>query len=260
MKNRPAYGIDSVDHALRLALLLQQEGPLRVTDAAERLGVARSTAHRLLSMLVYRDFAEQDADRRYVAGPALRRPAAAEPVAWLRSVALPHLRALVARVNETVSLQFPLGDQVRFVVTVECDQVLRIGDREGRMLPTHLASGGLAMLALRPEEEVLAQYAAPDGPEVDPARLLRTLRQVRRQGYARNDEATETGVTAIGRAVRGGDGEALAALALAVPTARFRGSRPCWRPCAPAGRGGRSAARPPAPPYARPTPPRAWAG
>ena len=52
MKNKPAYAIDSVDHALHLVQLLQHEGPLRVTDAAERLDVSRSTAHRLLAMLV----------------------------------------------------------------------------------------------------------------------------------------------------------------------------------------------------------------
>ena len=69
MKNRPPYAITSVDHALRLAQVLQREGELTVSEAAERLGVARSTAHRLLAMLVYRDFAEQGPDRRYRAGP-----------------------------------------------------------------------------------------------------------------------------------------------------------------------------------------------
>src|SRR5882757_10214062 len=92
VKNKPQYGIDSVDHALHLAAVLQQEGPLRVSEAAERLGVARSTAHRLLAMLVYRDFAEQDADRRYRPGPVLRLTARPEPVAALRHAALPHLR------------------------------------------------------------------------------------------------------------------------------------------------------------------------
>ena len=52
MKNRPAYAIASVDSALLLATVLQQEGPLRVTDVATRLGVSASTAHRLLGMLV----------------------------------------------------------------------------------------------------------------------------------------------------------------------------------------------------------------
>lgn len=48
-KERPAYAITSVDHALRLAALLQLEGATTVTDAAARLGVAPSTAHRLLA-------------------------------------------------------------------------------------------------------------------------------------------------------------------------------------------------------------------
>ena len=73
VKNRPAYAITSVDSALLLATLLQQEGAMRVTDVAARLGASVPTAHRLLGMLVYRDFAEQLPDRRYAAGPFLRR-------------------------------------------------------------------------------------------------------------------------------------------------------------------------------------------
>ena len=146
MKNKPTYSIDSVDHALRLAGLLQQEGPLRVADAAERLGVARSTAHRLLAMLVYRDFAEQNADRRYAAGSVLRHLAGVEPVAQLRAVALPHLQRLVDQTGETANLMVLLGKYVRFVATIECCHVLRVGDREGRMVPAHLASGGPTLL------------------------------------------------------------------------------------------------------------------
>lgn len=221
MKNKPAYGIESVDHALHLATVLQQEGPLRVSEAAERLGVARSTAHRLLAMLVYRDFAEQGADRRYVAGPVLRRTPPVEPVAALRRAALPHLQALVERTGESANLQVVVGDQARFVASVECHQVLRVGDREGRMLPARLASGGRAVLAARFDEEVAALYAG--SPDVEA--LLRDLRRVRRRGFAVNDQATETGVTAIGRAVRGPDGAAVAAVSIAMPTVRFRRDR-----------------------------------
>jgi DNA-binding IclR family transcriptional regulator len=52
---------------------------------------------------------------------------------------------------------------------------------------------------------------------------------VRRQGIAINDQGTETGVTAIGRAARGPDGTVVAAVSLAIPTARFRRERiPEW--------------------------------
>ena len=46
LKAKPQYALRSVDHALQLAVLLQVEGPQTVSDVAERLGVARATAHR----------------------------------------------------------------------------------------------------------------------------------------------------------------------------------------------------------------------
>ncbi len=105
MKNKPPYSIESVDNALHLAQLLLLEGPLGVRDAAARLAVAPSTAHRLFAMLVYRDFAEQGPDRLYLPGPALRGAGATEaPVALLRRLARPHLRRLVDRVNESANL------------------------------------------------------------------------------------------------------------------------------------------------------------
>jgi IclR family transcriptional regulator, acetate operon repressor len=218
MKNKPVYSIESVDHALRLAVLLAQEGPFGVSEAAERIGVARSTAHRLLAMLVYRDFAAQDADRRYTAGPVLRSLSRAEPVTQLRAVALAHLRALVDRTGETANLMVPLGNQVQFLATVECRHVLRVGDREGRLLPAHLASGGRALLARLGSAEVEARYA---GGDVDLKALHNVLRQTRRQGFAINNQATETGVTAIGYALDG----PLAALSIAMPTARYTRSQ-----------------------------------
>ena len=54
------WSITSVDHALRLASLLQMEGTTTVSDAAAHLGIAPSTAHRLLAMLVYCDFATRE--------------------------------------------------------------------------------------------------------------------------------------------------------------------------------------------------------
>ncbi|MFI6366302.1 IclR family transcriptional regulator [Nocardia sp. NPDC050630] len=214
MKNKPAYSIESVDHALWLAVMLQQEGPMRVAEVAERLGVARSTAHRLLAMLVYRDFAEQDDERRYVAGAVLRPADPGMPVARLREVALPVLRKLMNRCGETVHLMMLAGTEIRFIASAECDAVLRVGDREGRVLPAHLASGGQAMLAALTDAEIDRRYADTG---VDVPVLRRELRKVRRNGFAINNQRTETGLTALGRALPG----ARLALSIAMPTARY---------------------------------------
>ena len=228
VKNRPAYAIASVDSALLLASLLQQEGAMRVTDVAARLGVSVSTAHRLLGMLVYRDFAEQLPDRRYGAGPVLRRgPVQQASAARLREVALPHLRRLVEVVGETANAMVLAGPDVRFIATVESDQVLRVGDRTGRTLPAHLASGGKAVLATLDDGEIAAVLDALDDAEV--AQVLRGLRTVRRRGFAMNDQGTEAGLTAVGVAVPPAGGFTGAALSVAAPTARFARDRlPAW--------------------------------
>lgn len=57
----PQYPIESVDNALRLLLLLGEQTEIRLTEASQYLGVASSTAHRLLAMLQYRGgFIRQD--------------------------------------------------------------------------------------------------------------------------------------------------------------------------------------------------------
>jgi DNA-binding IclR family transcriptional regulator len=228
MKNKPAYAIESVDSALRLALLLQQEGPLRGSEVADRLGVARSTAHRLLAMLVYRDFAEQDQDQRYAPGPVLRTALLPpSPVSTLRRVALPYLHDLMDRAGETVNLQVLVGSRIRFVATVECAQVLRVGDREGKILPAHLVSGGKMLLATLGDEEIRTLYSANAG--IDVQTLLAQLHRIRQRGFAINDQKTERGVTALARPVLGADGHPMAAVALAMPSARFsRGRLPEW--------------------------------
>lgn len=227
MQNKPPYPVTSVDHALQLAILLQQEGPLRVSDAAERLGVSPSTAHRLLAMLVYRGFAEQRPDRRYQAGDVLR-PAvpSVAPVALLRQVALPHMRELVERVQESVNLMVLAGTEARFVASAECAQVLRVGSRAGRTLPAHLCSGGKAVLAALPPRDVAALYA---GADVNLPRVQRELALVRKRGFAVNDQRTEAGLTALGVVVRDAARAPVAGLAIAMPSVRFHRDRvPGW--------------------------------
>jgi hypothetical protein len=69
---RPQYPIESVDNALKILLLLGERSELRLTEVADYLGVASSTAHRLLAMLQYRGFVRQEGrSKAYLPGTAL---------------------------------------------------------------------------------------------------------------------------------------------------------------------------------------------
>jgi len=227
MRKEPPYPLRSVDHALTLLALLADTGSLRLTDAARELGVSPSTAHRLLSMLVYRDFAQQAADRSYRPGPALALPHLRSPdVLTMRRRLGPLLHQLGGRTGESVNLSVLIGTQVRIIETIESTQSLRVGDRRGLVLPAYVASGGRAMLAALPDAEVatiLESEVATGSVKLDS--LLRALTRVRRLGYAVNAEESEVGVSAIGASINDSAGTPLAAVSVAVPTARFGRTR-----------------------------------
>ena len=145
----------------------------------------------------------------------------------LREVALPHLRRLVDDLGETANLMVLSGVDVRFVATVECDQILRVGDRTGRTLPAHRSSGGKAVLATLTPDDLADAVVGLEQPIL--ARLQRELRTVRRRGYAVNDQETETGLIAVGAAVPTAAGAPAAGISVALPRARWSRDRlPEW--------------------------------
>ncbi|MFG3021582.1 IclR family transcriptional regulator [Streptomyces sp. NPDC048254] len=227
LKTPPPYPIASVDHALRAATILQMEGGATVAQLAERLGVARSTAHRILAMLVYRDFAVRGEDRVYRAGPVLELAAHSQSlVSRLRAAALPHLHRVVDLVDETANLIVRTGDTARFIASVECRQALRVGSREGMVFPAHRTTAGLLLLADLTDEELEEVYAPgryrdrpADRPDL--VRLRTELRRMRRNGFAVNRERSERGLVAVGVPVRDRDGTALAGLSVSMPSVRY---------------------------------------
>lgn len=232
MKNKPPYAVESVDNALRILQMLRDSGVVRVSDVAAELGIARSTAHRLLAMLVYRDFAVQAEDRSYRPGPAIAaEPLRGEPAQRLRQVMRPHMEALCDQVAETINLVVRLGTQTRFLHTVESAHVLRVGDRQGTILPAWKTSGGKVLLAELPDAQLTALLRGaggrpPEGMTAAERRSLVTqLRLVRDQGYAENIEESESGVCAIGVCVRDRLGDPVAALSVAAPSVRYTPDR-----------------------------------
>lgn len=226
MQNRPAYPVGAADTVLRVLLLLSEAGELRVSDAASRLGVARSTAHRMLAMLVLHGFAEKDGRRIYRPGPALRQVAGRPRLPpELVTAAQPTLRRLAGSLRETVHLMVLEGNGVRFVDGVEGPQTLRVGPRTGMLLPAHATSGGKVLLAELPDSQLAALYprGLPGGEKpalTDLAALRRELTAVRRRGYATNSEESERGVSAVGAVIRDRSGRAVAAVAVAAPSSR----------------------------------------
>ena len=135
---RPAYPIASVDRAVRLLLLVHRRSRVRLSEASEALGVAPSTAHRLLAMLVFHDLVRQEDRHAYVPGPALATIARATiSETDLRLLARPIVQRLASATDETVHLAVLEGRMVRYLDGVESTRALRMAARTGRTVPAH---------------------------------------------------------------------------------------------------------------------------
>ncbi|MGH3319164.1 MAG: IclR family transcriptional regulator [Streptosporangiaceae bacterium] len=230
----PSYPIASVDNALRLLLMFRDRHSVRLSEASAYLGVAHSTAHRLLAMLAYHGFVRRESrTRAYVAGPALLEVGLAVVRGMdIRGYARPHLEAVAAAFNETVHLATLEGDKVRYLDAVESTKALRVAARTGLVLPAHCSALGKSLLAELPAEHFRELYpgngpltAETDRSITSVSALQRELRQVRRRGYATNNEESEDGVASVAAAVRGPSGAVIAALSVAAPTRRMTARR-----------------------------------
>jgi len=220
--------LTSVDNALWLLQLVAERQALRVSEAADLLGVARSTAHRLLSALRRRDFLMQDKPNGvYRPGPTLHAIGmAAISRIDIRRLAQPVLEQLRDQTRETSSLAILEGTMSRFIECCEGLSAVRVGSRTGIVRYAHASAIGKAMLAALPDAELNRRYPDEELPAATPSsittrhQLMLELAQVRRQGFALNWEESSDGVSAVAVALLDPAGSPLAAVSVAMPIMR----------------------------------------
>lgn len=180
-------------------------------------------------MLAYHGFVIQDeASKEYLPGPELIEVGLAVVQHMdIRRVTRPLLVELAAETGETVHLITVQGTTAHFIDGVESDRALRAGLRIGVTLPAHSTSGGKAVLAELPLEEVKRRYPRANLPEGTTNHSMKTrpellvqLERIREMGYAINDQETESDLRAVGVALHV-IGAPVAAIAVAAPAARM---------------------------------------
>jgi DNA-binding IclR family transcriptional regulator len=226
--------LKSLDCGLQLVLRLRDQASLSVSEAARSLGVAPSTAHRLLATLKARGFVTQDLpSRRYRAGTALLDVAlsALRNLDVRRSARL-HLESLAEEVRETVDLIMlgppgPAGPSMRFVDVVEGPERLRVASRLGEARPAHCTAGGKVLLAWLPSQQLERLYPEEELPGLT-ARSLTSreelweeLAMVRARGFATNAGESIEGLSAVAVPIRDPAGAVAAALAVSAPSSRL---------------------------------------
>jgi IclR family acetate operon transcriptional repressor len=229
-----AGAVQSVDRALLLLEALgEDEEGYRLTDLAIRTGLSPSTAHRLLTTLEKRRFVEFDqSDTTWHIG----RQSFAIGSAFVRrrnfvAPALPFLRRLRDLSHETANLGVVDDGEVVVLTQVESREIMRAITRVGGRAPMVTSGIGKAILATYSDEEVAAIIQRYGMRRLTPRSLVRAgelreaLEQVRRHGYALDDEEYVTGLRCVAAVIHNGQGEALAAISVSGLASRMPNER-----------------------------------
>jgi DNA-binding IclR family transcriptional regulator len=227
-RDPPANGVQVIARAAQILRALDGEPEgLSLSQLSERLGLPRSTVHRVVSALATEGLlAAASPNGRVRLGPELARLALSSR-RELRQELRPHLQRLFDTLNETVDCAVLDGDHLRFIDQIAAPHRLRAVSSVGATFPLHCTANGKAILAELARDEV-ARVLPTRLKRCMPAtitgraELLAELETVRATHVAFDREEHTTGISAAGIAVRDPFG-ALAAISVPMPTQRFAG-------------------------------------
>jgi DNA-binding IclR family transcriptional regulator len=222
--------LSSVRNAARLLKAFSiHERELGVTELAARLGIGKSTTHRLLATLAGEGLIEQDtATGRYRLGPAVHELGGAVSAgATLHAAVLPPMNDLRERTGEAVLIGVLDGHQVAYVDRLDTPHTLRMFVDVGRRSDAHATGTGKCLLAFLPPDQLDRLLDGWDLAQHTPhtithhTALRHDLRKVRRLGYAVNQHESEMGVLSVAAPIRDSGGRVVAAISVAGPAQRM---------------------------------------
>lgn len=226
MAAKRIYTINSIDRALQILSILGERGvPMRVSDISRRLRIDKSTAYRIISTLRARGFVEQESDtRKYTLGLKVLEVAALK----LRAIKLvpaakPFLEELMLRTREAVHMAVLAEGEVMYVDSEQCSGPFNVNTQVGGRAPVHSSAVGKALLAYRSPEEVSRIVAIKgltrftDRTIISTEELHEHLADVRKQGWAMDNEETFVGMRCLASAVFDHRGQVVASVGVSGP-------------------------------------------
>ena len=231
MNNQSDSLVQSLDRGLQLLLVFEDRGPdLSLGQLSQALDLPKSTVHRLIATLCARGFMEQvKSTGNYRLGLRLHGLGARTVVArTLTSEAEPFLRSLLEKHGETVSISVLDEDETVIIDKMESELAMRVTSQIGKRNPVHCSGSGKVLLA----------FAHPDTREKIISRITLTrhtdktitcrealrghLEEIRKRGYAVDDEEIQEDQICLSAPVWNHEASACAAITISGPAGRIR--------------------------------------
>jgi DNA-binding IclR family transcriptional regulator len=229
-RDKPAYPIQTLETTIQIINCLEKlEKEAGISEISHQTGLGISIIHRHLDTLCYHRFVDQDPDnQKYRLG--LRFFELGESVLQqinIGKLARPYLEDLMAQVNETVNLGVLHNDQVIFIDKIECRETLRAVSHPGKTYPLYCSGMGKALLAFLPDakrQSILREIkpvAYTDKTLTDIDLIRKDLENIRKTGYALDDQEVYQGIRCLAMPILNRSGYAVASISVSGPSMRL---------------------------------------
>lgn len=222
--------IKSIKKGLDILNCFSHENPeIGVTEVSKKLGLSKSTVSRLLYTFEQSHWVTKvSTNQKYRLGPKVLELASIfrSHTEW-RTVALPHLKVLRDKADETVTGFIIDGTQRVCIEKLDSSHEVRQFLNIGGRYPLHAGAAGKLLLAYLPKEkrkEILLRTGLPrftSNTIVQSKNLEKELNKIRQEGYAVSHQERAPFVSSVATPIRDFKGEVIAALCLSGLAGRF---------------------------------------
>jgi IclR family KDG regulon transcriptional repressor len=216
--------VRAVERALDILLCFTNESDLGLTELASRVGLHKSTVHRLLASLEGKGFIIRDpASEKYKLGYRVWELSANlmqsddMPV-----MLLPEMERLRDVVGETISLYVRDGQERIRIQAVQSRLAVRRVAPVGARLPLVVGASSKILVAYADkaiQDELLKEISWPEG--MNRKAFVKQLEHIVEVGYATSIEEREPGAAAVAAPIYNRTGQVVAALSVSGPANRL---------------------------------------
>lgn len=213
---------------------LAENGPMGIMELSAALGFHKSTTHRLVTSLQYMGYIRQDEESlKYALSlKILEIGSKILEQTNMASLIHPSLKKLSEQTGETVHLVRREGTEAVYIDKVESNvNSIRMVSRVGSRIPLYCSGVGKALLAELPDAEVTEIWNSSEIVSLTPYTLvklpdlMKKIEEVRKIGYALDDEENEEGVRCIAVSIPDYHKKPVYALSISAPVSRMTDAR-----------------------------------
>lgn len=222
--------VQSVDRALSILEALS-DGEMGLIDLSKKVELNKSTVHRLLNTLIYKNYVSQNPENnKYrLTFKVLELGNKMLNTISIVSIAKPYITRLAEETNEVVHLVSIEGNEVVYIDKIDSNNTIRMHSYIGKSIPIYCTAVGKAYMASMDDEMFFETWKnieknivkLTDNTITTKEAMLEELKRIRDTGYSIDREENEEDVVCVAAPIFNFDKKVKYAISISTPKIRI---------------------------------------